>query len=139
MPDRPPDERRPTHAGAVVFRRAAHGPEFLLVRAKRSAEWVLPKGHIEPDEVPPETVRREVWEEAGVEGTLGPALGLQEFEAVGELVRVAWWLMESRSESPSPEGRAKRWSPLEEALRAVRHEQQRELLREAHTQLAPRL
>ena len=66
-------------------------------------------------------------------------MGLQEFEAAGELVRVAWWLLESRRESPSPEGRAKRWSPLEEALRAVRHEQQRELLREAHTQLAPRL
>ncbi len=122
----------PTHAGAVVYRPTGAGPEFLLVEASRSKDWVVPKGHVDPGETPAEAAVREVREEAGIEGTLGPSLGVQEFEARGERVRVAWWLLRAEREAAASEARGKRWFALGEALAAVRHEGLRELLRLAH-------
>ena len=39
---------------------------ILLVNHKRIGAWVPPGGHIEPDEMPEETVVREILEETGV-------------------------------------------------------------------------
>ena len=39
---------------------------ILLVNHKRIGAWVPPGGHIEPDELPEETVVREILEETGV-------------------------------------------------------------------------
>lgn len=127
VPPAPP----PTHAGAVVYRRAAGRTEFLLVSARKRDGWVFPKGHVEAGEPPRAAALREVREEAGVEGALGPALGTQEFVAGGEPVRVRWWLLEAGAEDPSPEGRSKRWVTLDEALGLVPFEEQRDLLRRA--------
>lgn len=40
---------------------------LLLVNHKRIGAWVPPGGHIEPDEMPEETVVREILEETGLE------------------------------------------------------------------------
>lgn len=125
----------PTHAGAVVYRPASAGPEFLLVEASRSRDWVVPKGHVDPGETPAEAAVREVREEAGVEGRLGPSLGTQEIRVHGKKARVAWWLLRAERDAPSGEGRGKRWCALEEALAAVRHESLRDLLRRAASRL----
>jgi len=123
----------PTHAGAVVYRRADTGPEFLLVEATGTRnDWVLPKGHLEPGESPAKAAVREVREEAAVEGSLGPFLETQEFEARGERVRVMWWLLRAERDVPASEARRKRWCNLDQALAAVRHDAQRNLLRRAN-------
>src|SRR5262245_50441854 len=55
-----------THAGGVVCRKRGGDVEYLLAQAsKNRAQWVLPKGHIEPGEDPRETAVREVKEETG--------------------------------------------------------------------------
>jgi 8-oxo-dGTP diphosphatase len=55
------------HGGAGARVTNASG-EVLLIRESRLPEtWVLPGGGHEPGETFPETARREVWEEAGVD------------------------------------------------------------------------
>jgi len=61
-----PEGNEPTHAGGVVYRTNGKTVEYLLVEASKDrTQWVLPKGHIEPGEDPPETAVREVREETG--------------------------------------------------------------------------
>lgn len=52
--------------GAVVFRRGAQGVEYLLLRYPHG-HWDYVKGHIEAGESEENTLRRETFEEAGVE------------------------------------------------------------------------
>jgi predicted NUDIX family NTP pyrophosphohydrolase len=61
-----------TSAGVLAWRRAASGPEFLLVHpggpfwaGKDEAAWSIPKGLIEPGEDPWAAARREFAEELG--------------------------------------------------------------------------
>lgn len=55
--------RRIEPAGGVVL-----GPDnrVVVVAQQSSSWWSLPKGHIDPEEHPVETARREIHEEAGV-------------------------------------------------------------------------
>jgi bis(5'-nucleosidyl)-tetraphosphatase len=56
---------REISAGAVVFRRARLGPEFLLLHYGLG-HWDFVKGNIEKGEEEKETVRREIEEETGI-------------------------------------------------------------------------
>ncbi|GKY92663.1 hypothetical protein MPSEU_000236300 [Mayamaea pseudoterrestris] len=56
------------------------GGKILLVSASRKAEWILPKGGWEMDETMEESAIREVFEEAGVLGVLGPRLSDFQYE-----------------------------------------------------------
>ena len=58
--------------GAVVYRVINGEYRFLLIKNKRSAHWGFPKGHVENDETPEETARREVLEETGLNIELIP-------------------------------------------------------------------
>ena len=122
-----------THAGGLV-RRARRGTALaLLVRAKPAPhDWVLPKGHIETGEMPEQTARREVREEAGVEATPIRYLGSLEFDSPrGERVRAGYFLMQFVRDVPRVEDREIRWCPVAEALRLVRFENTRALIRAA--------
>ena len=52
--------------GAVVFRPIGGETRYLLIKNRRSSNWSFPKGHIEDDETPEDTARREVLEETGM-------------------------------------------------------------------------
>jgi 8-oxo-dGTP pyrophosphatase MutT (NUDIX family) len=125
--------RRVRQAGAIVFRWEGDRPLVLLVRSKKNpAIWVFPKGHIEKGETAEETAARETWEEAGVVGPLGGAVGAPlEFDSGGTPITVQYFLLRARADKPSPEGRDKRWLPTDEALDALSYETAREKLREA--------
>jgi 8-oxo-dGTP pyrophosphatase MutT (NUDIX family) len=124
----------PTHAGGVVVKRAGDGIRYLLVTSKRQpADWVLPKGHIEPGEAPEAAAVREVWEEAGVEATIRELLAYLDFAATREQVRVAFYLMDMVREDEPGEGRRRTWMSLEQVLRAIPFRDTRDMIVQAHT------
>lgn len=52
-------------AGAIIYRVENNKPYYLLLRYERG-HWEFPKGHIEPGETEEETVKREIFEETGL-------------------------------------------------------------------------
>jgi ATP adenylyltransferase len=124
---------RVPQAGAIVFRREDDRLRVLLVRSKKDRSvWVFPKGHIDPGEAAADTAMRETWEEAGVRGELGSAVGAPlEFQSGDEPVSVQYFVVRAGAEEASPEGRDKQWLSIDEALTTLAFENAREKLREA--------
>lgn len=124
---------RVRQAGAIAFRAEGDRTTVLLVRSKKDPTiWVFPKGHIDDDESERETAIRETWEEAGVSGVLGQAVGAPlEFDSGKEPISVQYFVMRATSELPSPEGRDKLWLTVNEALVVLAFESARQKLREA--------
>ena len=124
---------RVPQAGAIVFRTEGDRTTVLLVRSKKDpAIWVFPKGHVDGDETEQDAAIRETWEEAGVIGTLGPAVGAPlEFDSGNEPVSVQYFVLRATGEEPSPEGRDKQWLTIDRALATLAFESAREKLREA--------
>lgn len=82
-------------AGAVLYRSTERGTEYLLVHRPRYDDWSLPKGTLDDGESYPVAALREVEEETGFVGRLGPAVG-----SIGYAVRrgpkvVRYWLIEA--------------------------------------------
>ena len=116
----------------MVYQRAGGKIEYLLVRPKRAlAEWVLPKGHIEPGESSEDAAAREVLEETGVEARMIAPLGIVQFETRGKTVRVQYFLMKAMSLGRAMEEREMRWATYDKALLLLTHESNREILRSA--------
>jgi 8-oxo-dGTP pyrophosphatase MutT (NUDIX family) len=47
-------------------------PRIVLVTSRETRRWVIPKGWIEPGELPHRSAAREAFEEAGIEGEADP-------------------------------------------------------------------
>jgi diphosphoinositol-polyphosphate diphosphatase len=56
------------------------GGKILFVSSRKKPEWIFPKGGWEKDEAMEESAIREVFEEAGVLGVLGPRLSEIQYE-----------------------------------------------------------
>lgn len=102
-PARPRGAGSATHAGGVVYRTRGRRVEYLLVQASKDhGRWVLPKGHIEPDESERETAVREVHEESGVWGSLRGTLSTISYTTNRKRLRVRFYLMEAiKEEEPA--------------------------------------
>ena len=133
MPKSDKDEpAEPTHSGVLPYRMKKGRPEILLVTARGSDRWVVPKGHIE-DVGSRESARREAYEEAGVEGELADAPCGQYSHGGGDAI-VELFLMEVTAEArtwPEEEVRQRRWVSLQSAARMVDDKKLREFLRAA--------
>lgn len=59
---------RETTSGGIVFRRdpKTNDLEILLMQDAKN-RWTIPKGHVEPNEEPRDTARREIIEETGLQ------------------------------------------------------------------------
>jgi ADP-ribose pyrophosphatase YjhB (NUDIX family) len=132
--------RRIEQAGGIAVRRDRDRWSVLLVRARKDPSvWIFPKGHIEPGETPDDAALRETQEEAGVNGELvGPIGAPLEFQSGREPVRVQYFLIIATAEAASPEGRMKRWYPLERAAEQLTFDGARELLAQVRATLASR-
>jgi deoxyribose-phosphate aldolase len=65
--------RIPHAAGCVIARKTATQPLFLLIR-DQYGHWTFPKGHLDEGESSRAAAQREVLEETGVVGELGPLI-----------------------------------------------------------------
>ena len=79
----------PNRAGMVCFNLTG---EVLIVTAMADPKtWVLPKGHIEKDETPDQTAKRETEEEAGIVATPLWRVCKSSYIFKNEHVVVEWW------------------------------------------------
>ena len=119
-------------AGAIPFRRSEHGVEFLLVTS-RKGNWIFPKGYVDPGESPEEAARKEVREEAGIDGEIvGEAIGSYEESKRGGTSEVVVFLLEYRTDIPWQEShmRERSWWTAREAACLI-SKKQREIFEAA--------
>lgn len=106
-------------AGAV----AVHGDAALLI-LDVYGRWTFPKGHLEAGESWSEAAVREVREETGIWGSLGPALGGIVYRMPsGHFKRVRFFLLRAGTSDVRPlpeETFAAEFVPFGEAMRRVR-------------------
>jgi 8-oxo-dGTP pyrophosphatase MutT (NUDIX family) len=121
----------PTHAGAVAFRRSGDRTLYLIVSSSDGANWVLPKGHIEPGESPEAAALRELKEEAGVIGEIVERLLEQRLRKPEGEITVQYFLVRELASTKALEDRSLRWEDEERALRLLTFDDAREVLRTA--------
>jgi 8-oxo-dGTP diphosphatase len=106
-------------AGAVVWRRGPNGVEILLIHRPRYGDWSFPKGKVKTGESDEEGALRELEEEVGFGGTLGPELARTSYrDGKGRKKTVRYWavaLPEGASPIAGDGVDDLRWLPLNEA------------------------
>ena len=129
-------------SGGVCVRRM-RGRDFVAaVRVKDGTVLALPKGHIDPGESAAQAARREVREEAGVEGELVEKLGDVKYwySRDGERVMkvVSFFLFRYRAGSVRDhdhEVDSAEWVPLADAPRLLAYRGEREMAEAALSSL----
>lgn len=89
-------QRIPHAAGCIVVRTHDNQPLFLVIRDQYGC-WTFPKGHLESGETSQHAAIREVFEETGIRGELGPHITTIFYDVIkkGQTVRkqVDWYLL----------------------------------------------
>ena len=117
-------------AGGIVVRRGEGGPEVLLAHRPKYDDWSFPKGKAEQGESDEDCARREVEEEVGIRGRLGPELGRTRYrDGRGRPKEVVYFRVEPDGEAVAGDGVDDvRWASLEEAQGLLTWERDRDLL-----------
>lgn len=119
-------------AGGVPLRRAAAGPEVLLVHRPKYDDWTFPKGKCEPGESDEACALREVEEETGLRCALEAELPSTAYvDARGRPKRVRYWRLRVVEGTPrfDHEVDDARWATPAEAERLLSYERDLAVLR----------
>jgi 8-oxo-dGTP pyrophosphatase MutT (NUDIX family) len=128
-------------AGGVCVRRMDGRDHVAVIRVKNGKVTALPKGNIDPGESADQTARREVREEAGVDGEVVGKLGDVEYWYVrrnGTRVfkSVAFYLLKYASGSIDDhdhEVDAAEWVPLDDAEELLQYKGEKQMVASALT------
>jgi 8-oxo-dGTP pyrophosphatase MutT (NUDIX family) len=121
-----------SQAGAVAIRGSGPALEVLIVSSKKNpADWIFPKGHVEPDESQEAAALRELSEEAGVIGDLVARLGSSRYALAGREFDVSYFLVRFREQVPAVDVRAIRWLSFADAAALLSFDTLREHLEQA--------
>jgi 8-oxo-dGTP pyrophosphatase MutT (NUDIX family) len=117
-------------AGAIVVRRLGASPEVLLVHRPKYDDWSFPKGKVEGGESDVAAAVRELAEEVRVRARLGPELGRTRYlDGRGRPKEVVYFRAEVDDEPAAGDGVDEvRWASVDEALRLLTWERDRDLL-----------
>ena len=120
-------------AGAVVHRGGEDGTEVLLVHRPKYDDWTFPKGKLDPGETFESAAVREVEEEAGIRGVLGPELPSTRYiDTRGRPKVVRWWAMALAEADGVPAANNEvdeiRWLPIDAARQRLTHDRDHVLL-----------
>lgn len=128
-------------AGGVVV----NGKNVLVLRKFRG-DWVLPKGRIEPGESLEETALREVGEESGMNCRINQYIGFVRYnykKPNGEEVHktVHYYTMTAEGGEMKPQREEgfcdSAFMPWRKALKLLRHDSERNMVRQAFTSAFP--
>ncbi|MEK7679851.1 MAG: NUDIX hydrolase [Deltaproteobacteria bacterium] len=142
MDDKALKTERRLSAGGVIFRLMDKLPEVALISVKGGKVWGLPKGTIEQGESMARTAHREVREETGLDGKILEKIGHIEYFFTfreGEELRrvfkiVYFFLMEYTAGDVSghdDEVVDCRWFPMDEAIKILKYEDEKGILKQA--------
>lgn len=128
-------------AGCLVYRRSETGVEFLVIHRDRYDDWSFPKGKRDEGETDLECALREVTEETGFAGELGPELKSSTYTVLPKKATsskaprekiVRWWLLEQRTGDfmPNDEVDSIAWLSAADAQQVLTYRHDLELLDE---------
>lgn len=118
-------------AGGIPWRRSDDGIEVLLAHRPRYDDWTFPKGKADVGESDARCALREVAEEVGLGGTLGPELmGTVYVDRSGRIKRVRYWAIEADGQPfrVNEEVDEVRWLPPRDARRMLSYRRDRPVL-----------
>lgn len=111
-------------SAVIPYRWQGERLRVLLITSRRSRDWIVPKGLVEPDMTEHDSAAKEAHEEAGVIGDVGTeAVGSFQYEKWGGVCVVRVFDMEVRrelSDWPEKADRARKWVDAGEAAGLVK-------------------
>jgi len=132
-----------TAAGGVVYRWTGSRKLEVLLIKKQGGFWTLPKGRVKIGEDDHEAVAREVAEETGLAGKVEAMIQqvVYTIQKAGRPRRktVTYYLVRAGAGKPRPDAREHithvRWFPIDVALRRIRRQRIRNIVRAAQGML----
>ena len=120
-------------AGGVVWRHRGGGAgnlEVALVHRPKYDDWSLPKGKLDPGELPLDAAVREVREELGSTVAVSRPIGCIAYDVPQGRKEVDYWVMRHRGGAfqPTPEIDDARWLSPDDARTAMSYDIERQVL-----------